>query len=57
MLSTLLKGTGTVLLILGAASMDSPCLAYPTVITLVGCALLLIGRKEDGCFRKKNRPR
>lgn len=57
MLSTLLKGTGTVLLILGAASIDSPCMAYPACIALVGCAFMLIGMREDGEFRKKNRPR
>lgn len=58
MLGTALKGVGGCLLVLGAASMDSPSLVYPTVVSLVGCAMMVIGKREDGMMRrKKNRPR
>lgn len=58
MLSTALKGVGGCLLVLGAASMDSPSLMCPVVIALVGCVLMVIGMREDGMMRrKKNRPR
>ena len=52
MLHKILEGTGFVILLLGAAGMDSENVLIPIAMISVGMGLLLWAAYEEGYFRK-----
>lgn len=52
MLHKILEGTGFVILLLGAAGMDSEKVLIPIAMISVGMGLLLWAAYEEGYFRK-----
>lgn len=52
MLHKILGGVGFVLLLMGAAAMDSDRVLIPVAMLIVGLGLLLWSACEDGYFRK-----
>ena len=49
----LLGGIGFVLLMLGAAGMDSPSLLAPMVMLIIGAVLIRVAAYESGDIRKR----
>ena len=49
----LFGGIGFVLLILGAAGMDSPSLLAPVVMVIIGAVLIRVAAYESGDIRKR----